>query len=92
MSVTVQITKCFHRDILAFDRGMTHNETMTFVNFDDADDWARRVNENHLINEYHITNIWMDDGNWIAFDISKIWDAAGDDFAAEYRKHNPRQW
>lgn len=92
MSINVQITKCFHRDTLSFERGMTHVENMTFVNMDDAYDWASQVNLNYAFVDWHITSIYQDSGNFICFDISDIWDAAGDSFVEDYRKHNPRKY
>ena len=91
--VTVKITKLFHKSMLAVQRGMSFEEEMRFSSFEAACDWAREVNSRFLINDYHVTSVYVDGGTWSMLAISDIWDWATNqpgDWMADYWKYNPR--
>ena len=57
--VTVTITKCFHREALAFPKGATYSETMPFVSWKDAKEWVDSINSQYLRKSlpYHICDM-----------------------------------
>ncbi len=78
--IKVHISKMFHRDTIALHAGESFEETMRFVDFDAADDWATEINKLHANLPYHITGIHLLDADgryastFTMFDISEIWD------------------
>ena len=78
--IKVTIYKMFHRSAGVMLSGESFSETMRFVDFNAADNWARDINKRHAKLPYHITGFSEMDpqgryaSSFCMFDISEIWD------------------
>lgn len=83
------VTRIYHREAPGHPRGSSAFETVCFHGALNAVAYAIQFNEDHQSLPFHIVCVErIGGGEFHLFSVKKIWDAAGPEFVADFRRVN----